>query len=153
MRPVKIPSATKLAINTPDENALLTNYLSFTARPGALQRAGCSKAAGPLERLNNYGLLKPQLNDLGTFNLVDEDRGAIYVTGCVELDYLGDSLVGDALNLREHLAAGHRPLHLGHGGHDEVRCVEGLSRVRTRCFVSDGRVCGRPRGSLVVRAR
>lgn len=53
MRPVKIPSATKLAIKTPNENALLTNYLSFDEPHGALQRAGCSKAAGPLERLNN----------------------------------------------------------------------------------------------------
>src|ERR1700692_3178783 len=135
MRPVKIPSATKLAIKTPNENALLTNYLSFGASPVALQRAGCSKAAGPLERLNNYGLLKPQLNDLACLNLVDENRGSLYVTVCVELDCLGDSLVGDGLHLREYLAAGHRPLHLGHGVHDEVRGVEGLRRVRTRCLV------------------
>src|SRR5579863_8139052 len=131
MRPVKIPSATKLAINTPNEIALLTNYLRIESQPGALQRAGCPKAAGPLERLNSYDLtLKSQLNDLVTLNLVHEDRGALYVTGLVELDGLGDSLVGDLRNLGEDLGAGHRALDLGHRRHDQVRRVVGLSRVR-----------------------
>ena len=69
-----MPSATKVAINSPYANAPLTNYLR-------LQKAGCPRAAGLLERLNNYDLLKSQLNDLATLNFVDENGCALYVAG------------------------------------------------------------------------